>query len=96
MPPAKIVLETVSRQCDLFGGPQVCLDFSNGLHFEPEYHVREAVLSFLSNCLHRDDCLSIDIGANIGQFSIMMAALGSRVIAVEGANCIGHSFTAER
>jgi FkbM family methyltransferase len=84
MPPAKIVLETESRQCDLFGGPQVCLDFSDGLHFEPEYHVREAVLSFLSTCLHRDDCLSIDIGANIGQFSIMMAALGSRVIAVEG------------
>ena len=33
--------------------------------------------SFLSTCLYKE-CLSIDIGANIGQFSIMMAALGSR------------------
>lgn len=105
MPPVRMVMETISRECDLFGGLEVCSAFSRGEHFEPEYHVREAVLSFLTTCLW-SQCVSLDIGANIGQFSVMMASLGSRVIAVEGQialaealnktvelNCWGDRFT---
>ena len=78
-----MVMETIPGKCDLFGGPQVCLDYSRGLHHEPEHHVREAILSLMTPCLWRN-CSALDIGANVGQFTVMMAALGSRVVAVEG------------
>ena len=90
-PPWRIVLEEEAGTCDMFGGGNTCIDFSEGRLFEPEYHVREVVASFLYDCCHRE-CYSIDIGSNIGYFAGAMAALGSSVVAIERQTDLLDSF----
>lgn len=45
MPSFGLVMESIPGTCDLYGGRAVCETFSNGTHFEPEFQVREAILS---------------------------------------------------
>jgi FkbM family methyltransferase len=90
-PPWRIVLEEEPGTCDMFGGGDTCKIFSEGKQFEPEYHVREVIASFLTGCTFRK-CLAVDIGANIGYFAGAMAALGSHVIAIERQTDLIESF----
>ena len=77
-PPWRIVLERTPGTCDLYGSPRICRDFSNGAHFEPEWHVREAIASLLLEC-HRRPCHAMDIGMSTGYFTAAMASLGACV-----------------
>jgi hypothetical protein len=81
-PPWRIVLERRPGTCDLYGSPRVCRDFANGQHFEPEWHVREAIASLLLMCQSRP-CNTLDIGMSTGYFTAAMASLGASVVAIE-------------
>jgi FkbM family methyltransferase len=82
-------MEAVPKSCNIFwdgtGTRNPCLEYSEGRSYEPDPHNREAIATVLHHC-HTNSgtsCLSLDIGANIGMMSVMMALMGSRVIAVE-------------
>lgn len=77
----------------MFGGGDTCERFSAGELFEPEYHVREMIASFLYDCRQRS-CVAVDIGANIGYFAGAMASLGASVIALERQTDLIESFAA--
>jgi FkbM family methyltransferase len=49
---------------------------------EPDPHVREVFASLLTNC-HLRDCQCVDIGANVGYMTVLMASMGASVISVE-------------
>ena len=81
-PPWRLVLETKPGTCNLYGSRRICHDFSSGDHFEPEFHVREAIASHLLHC-NTKPCRALDIGMSTGYMSAMMAALGAHVTSVE-------------
>ncbi|KAL1527954.1 hypothetical protein AB1Y20_009325 [Prymnesium parvum] len=82
-PPIRLVMERVAGTCDLYSPHRTfCRDMERGKTFEPEYHVREAIASFLTGCLARS-CATIDLGANNGWFTAYMLSLGASVTAVE-------------
>ena len=65
-PSIRLVMERVSGTCDLYSPHRsFCHSVSAGKSFEPEYHVREAIASFLSGC-DRRPCAAVDLGANNG------------------------------
>ena len=81
----RLVMETIPGTCNLLwnGGTSApCAAFGNSRAYEPDPHVREAIASVLHHCSHMD-CISLDLGANIGSLTAYMAATGSRVLAVE-------------
>ena len=82
-PPAlRLVMERTPKSCDLFADRSFCAAFAADRTFEPEFHVREVIASFLDGC-HQRSCVALDIGANLGWFTAMMLALGANVTAVE-------------
>ena len=81
----RLVMETIPGTCDLLwnGGTSApCAAFGNSRAYEPDPHVREAIASVLHHCSNVD-CISLDLGANIGSLTAYMAATGSRVLAME-------------
>ena len=79
----RMVMETVPGTCDLLwdgGTPAPCAAFGARRSYEPDPHVREAIASVLHGCAH---CACIDVGANIGVMTALMASLGSSVVSVE-------------
>lgn len=86
-PRSKIVMERTPGSCDLFwskgtsdGSP--CKRFAERMTYEPDPHVREVIASTVLGC-SRKNCTCIDIGANIGYFTVFMASLGCTVDAIE-------------
>jgi hypothetical protein len=84
-PSHRVVLETRAGECNLFSkDPTACAAWSAGLHNEPDPHNREAMASVLTHCLDpARGCICIDVGANIGMLTALMASIGCRVTAVE-------------
>ena len=79
----RLVMETVPSTCDFYANnPKFCGQFAADRTFEPEYHVREAIASFLVDC-HRRRCDAVDLGANNGWFSALMLSLGAHVVSAE-------------
>ena len=68
-PPIRLVMEREPGKCDLYlPEKRFCRSMEHGNTFEPEYHVREAIASFLDGC-HRRRCAAVDLGANNGWFT---------------------------
>ncbi|KAJ3185942.1 hypothetical protein HDU85_000856 [Gaertneriomyces sp. JEL0708] len=87
LPSIPIVLETESGTCNLFESPgtprpNVCDKMSRKEFYEPDPHVREVISSLFWDCHYRK-CYGVDVGANIGYFSLWMAALGAEVVSFE-------------
>ena len=78
----RLVMEATAGRCDLYRNTTFCRAFEADEHFEPEYHVREALASFVDGCYQRH-CAAIDLGANAGWFAALMLSLGAHVLAVE-------------
>ena len=81
-PPMRLIMERTPGSCDFYQQRAFCADVAADLTFEPEYHVREVIASFLTGC-HQRTCHAIDLGANNGWFSLMMLALGAHVTSAE-------------
>ena len=81
-PSIRLVMEAEPGTCNLYRDSEFCSRFSSGRDFEPEYHVKEAVASFLTGC-HLRACPTIDLGANNGWVSSYMLSLGAPVLSVE-------------
>ena len=96
----RLVMEQQPGACDLYprhvdcDAPHGCGRFHTfcermaaGLSFEPEWHVREVIASFLVGCdqpgRRHHPCWAMDLGANNGWFSLMMLSLGAHVTSVE-------------
>ena len=76
-------MESTPGTCDFYpNNPTFCARFAEDKEFEPEYHVREAIASFLIDCSRRP-CFAVDLGANNGWFTSLMLSLGAHVTAVE-------------
>ena len=82
----QLVMENAPGTCNFYRhGTSTCCRFTTDFN-EPERHVREAVVSFLSGCGHRPAsraCRAVDLGANNGWFTAMMLQLGATVTSVE-------------
>ena len=81
-PPIRLVMEMRPGTCDLYGKPEFCQLFSQDKHFEPEYHIKEVIASFLDGC-HARPCAAVEFGANNGWFTAYMLSLGATVLALE-------------
>ena len=94
IPAFRLVLERAKGTCDLqkIGHPEFCRALANGNFFEPEFHVREVFTSFLAGCGLKD-CYSIDLGSNTGYTAAYMAAMGSKVVAVEPQPFLAEALT---
>ena len=76
-------MESAPGTCDFYpNNPTFCSRFVEDKEFEPEYHVREVIASFLTECSRRP-CFTVDLGANNGWFTALMLSLGAHVTAVE-------------
>lgn len=83
-PPLHLVMESAPQSCDLYSQSDFCCKLSCGRHFEPEFHVREAIAAALAQCNRRGrQCTAVDLGANNGWMSLYMLSLGARVISAE-------------
>ena len=89
LPPLPMVMETLPKMCDLCWTrlgehPNPCELMSRKETWAPDPHVREALLSALLPCaLAPEECNFLDVGSNLGVFSLWGWALGARVVAVE-------------
>lgn len=82
-PPIRLVMERIPGRCDLYKPyKSFCTAMQAGKTFEPEYHVREVIASFLTGC-HARRCAALDLGANNGWFTAYMLSLGASVTAIE-------------
>jgi len=81
-PPIRLVMETIPGTCNFYSQTDYCSRFSNDQDFEPEYHVKEVIASFLTGC-HFRACPVVEFGANNGWFTSYMLSLGATVLAVE-------------
>lgn len=89
LPPLPLVMETIPRGCDLCWDkleehPNPCELLSERKVWNPDPHVREALVSALLPCtLSPGECNYLDGGGNMGVFSLWAWALGAKVVMVE-------------
>lgn len=89
LPALPMVMESIPRACDLCwtrlgDHPNPCELLSSKQLWTPDPHVREALVSALGHCVYAPGtCRFLDLGANMGVFSLWGWALGARVLAVE-------------
>lgn len=81
-PPIRLVMEKTPGSCDFYISRNFCKMLEADAHFEPEYHVKEVIASFLVGC-HYKECMAIDLGANNGWMTAYMLSLGAHVISAE-------------
>lgn len=89
LPRLPFVMESIAGKCDLCWmnvetRPNPCDDMSAGRLWAPDPHVREALVATLGACAAAPgECSMLDIGGNMGIFSLWAWALGARVVYVE-------------
>ena len=89
LPTLPVVMESQPGTCDLCwmdvaARPNPCDDMSASRLWAPDPHVREAVVATLGACAAMPgECNMLDIGGNMGVFSLWGWALGARVVYVE-------------
>lgn len=81
--PIRMVMEDQPGSCDYYRKRSFCQKVAEGHSFEPEYHVREVIASFLHGCGAWRSCRALDLGANNGWHTASMLALGAHVTALE-------------
>ena len=76
---------TVSTESGVINTPTIfrCLNLSSGLNSRIEFLARSYGLEFFKNVFEKKTPIVIDIGANIGEFSIFCANRNSNVMAIE-------------
>ena len=76
--PFHLIMEFEANRCDFYRPPAlVCCAITGRAFREPEPFVRDAIASILDRCsrrgARRSPCLSVDLGANNGWVSVMLA-----------------------
>ena len=76
---------TVNTESIVINTPTIfrCLNLSSGLNSRTEFLARSYGLEFFKNVFEKKIPIVIDIGANIGEFSIFCANRNSNVMAIE-------------
>jgi FkbM family methyltransferase len=76
---------TVNTEGGVINTPTIfrCLNLSSGLNSRTEFLARSYGLEFFKNVFEKKTPIVIDIGANIGEFSIFCASRNSNVMAIE-------------
>ncbi len=87
--PLPLVMESRSRECDLCWAapdqhPNPCELLSERRTWNPDPHVRESLASALGRCAAAaGTCSMLDLGGNLGAFSLWGWGLGANVVYVE-------------
>ena len=89
LPPLPLVMETRPRECDLcwadpVNHPNPCELMSSRATWAPAPPVREALVAALLPCAFAPgSCAMLDLGGNLGVFSLWAWAMGANVVFVE-------------